>query len=376
MRGRSECQTSLICLLNLEDRISKTHPIREVKKLVETALKDMDGCFNDMYSKEGRPSVPPECLLKAKVLMALYSMRSDRQFCERLQHDLLFQWFMDINPDEEDRMFNASTFSKNQKRLLDYAASDIFFKTVVGLANDNGWVSNEHFSVDGTLIESWAGMKSFRPKGEPTVAAAGATGTEVPKDNNGWADFQGEKRSNDTHESKTDPEAKLAKKGKGKEAKLSFGAHAVMENRNGLCMDFEVASVNVTETVGGLDGLGAVKDQGLEPKTVGGDKNYHNKGFVTGCREMDIEAHVAQIKGRKVDGIDEVLTGKPGYKASLIVRRRIEQIFGWVKTTGCFRKSRYWGIERTRQSGHFVVTAYNLLRMAKISIQEAKAVTQ
>lgn len=290
----------------------------------------------------------------SKVLMALYSVRSDRQFCERLNYDLLFQWFLDMNPSESS--FHPTTFTKNMERLLEHQVSDLFFSEVVELARRHNWVSNEHFSVDGTLIEAWASMKSFRPKDEPDQG-----------DSNGWSNFKGQKRSNDTHESRTDPEARLLKKGKGKEAKLCFAAHAAMENRNGLCVLMEVRpAVGVTEPEEALDQMDELRNRGFEPKSVGADKGYHTKNFVRGCRERGIAPHVAAHPGRKTPGLDGRTRRSRGYQASQKVRKRIEQIFGWTKTAGAFRKSRYKGYARTGLCAHFVAATCNLVRMAKL----------
>ena len=362
MRGRSIAQTSLITLLDVESRIPKAHPIREIKRLVREVFRELDGHLDDLYSQLGRASIPPERLLGAKVLMALYTVRSDRQFCERLRYDLLFQWFLDINPDEPEAIFDASTFSKNQARLLKHTTADVFFAQVVELARRGRWASNEHFSVDGTLIEAWASMKSFRPKDEPPQGPGGG---------NSWQDFHGEKRSNDTHQSTTDPEAKLLRKGAGKEAKLCFTGHAVMENRTGLCVLLQVTpSVGVTEGETALAQVHELKERGFNPKTVGADKNYHNKAFVQGCREAGAAPHVAEIKGRKVEGFDG-RTKKAGYKTSQRIRKRIEEIFGWMKNTGGICKTRYRGVERTNAGAQMIGATYNLLRLAKLGIQAA-----
>src|SRR6218665_1329442 len=277
MRGRPTAQTTLITLLDVESRIPKKHPIREVKRLTGEVFRDLDGHLEDLYAEKGRSSIPPERLLGAKVLMALYSGRSDRQFFERLRYDLLFQWFLDINPDEPEAIFEASSFSKNQRRLLGHATADAFFARVVELARAQRWLSDEHFSIDGTLIEAWASMKSFRPKDEPPQGPGGG---------NPWQDFHGEKRSNQTHQSTTDPEAKLLRKGPGKEAKLCFAGHAVMENRTGLCVLFEVTpSVGVTESQTALAQVRQLQDREFRPVTVGADKGYHSQEFVQGCRE-------------------------------------------------------------------------------------------
>jgi transposase len=355
-------QTSLITLLDVESRIPKQHPIREIKRLIREVFGRLDSHLEDLYAEKGRSSIPPERLLGAKVLMALYSVRSDRQFCERLRYDLLFQWFLDINPDEPQAIFDASSFSKNQERLLGHATAEVFFAQVVELARAGRWASNEHFSVDGTLIEAWASMKSFRPKDEPPQGPGGG---------NCWQDFHGEKRGNDTHQSTTDPEAKLLRKGPGKEARLCFAGHAVMENRTGLCVLLEVTpSVGVTESETALGQVKELQEREFAPRTVGADKGYHSKEFVQGCRAAGVAAHVAQIKGRQVEGFDG-RTKKRGYHTSQRIRKRIEEIFGWMKTTGGLRKSRYRGVERTNACAQMVAATYNLLRLAKLEMQAA-----
>lgn len=364
MRGRSTAQTSLITLLNVESRIPERHPIRGIKRLIGEVFRELDSYFDDLYAEGGRASIPPERLLGAKVLMALYTVRSDRQFCERLRYDLLFQWFLDINPDEEDAIFDASSFSKNQERLIAHAAAEVFFARVVELARTGHWASNEHFSVDGTLIEAWASMKSFRPKDEPP---------QGPGAGNPWQDFHGEKRSNDTHQSTTDPQAKLLRKGAGKEAKLCFAGNAVMENRTGLCVLFEVTpSVGVTESATAARQVHELEDREFAPRTVGADKGYHSKDFVGGCRGLGVAPHVAEVKDRQVEGFDG-RTKKKGYQTSQRIRKRIEEIFGWMKTTGGFRKTRYRGVERTHFCGQMVVATYNLLRLAKLNLEAMMA---
>ena len=357
MRGRKAAQSNFICLVNVEDRIARGHPIREVKRLIGEVFRRLDPEFEDLYSQQGRASIPPERLLGAKVLMALYSIRSDRQFCERLKYDLLFQWFVDLNPDEET--FDASSFSKNQERLLQHHVSELFFAAVVEIARERQWVSNEHFSADGTLIEAWASMKSFRPKNNQ----------QRPGSGNSWMNFSGEKRSNETHQSTTDPEAKLLKKSKGQQAKLCFGAHAIMENRHGLCVHIAAhPSVGVTESEMVLEQMDDLQDRGFEPETMGADKGYHNESFVRGCRERGVKPHAALIEGRKVEGLDGRTSRSKGYATSQVIRRRIEELFGWMKTIGGLRKSRYRGVDRTHMAVQFCAAASNLLRMAKLSM--------
>ena len=369
MRGRKTQQTNFLCTLNVEKRIPKGHPIREVKRLVGEVFGEMDRHFDELYSEVGRDSIPPERVLGAKVLMALYSVRSERQFCERLQYDLLFQWFLDINPDEPQACFDATTFAKNAPRLLAHQTAEKFFGVVVELARRHGWVSNEHFSVDGSLIEAWASMKSFRPKDEPRDGPGGG---------NRWQDFHGEKRRNDTHQSTTDPEARLIKKSVGREAKLSFALHAGMENRNGLCVALTVRQATgpgTSESQVGAEVVAHLQARGHGIKTVGADKGYHSEPFVERCRQLGVTAHPAVQRGRAVAGVDESLTASEGYRISQIVRRRIEEISGWMKTIGGLRKSRYRGVARTNLCAQIVAGAYNLVRMAKLLLAPPASLT-
>jgi transposase len=366
MRGRKRAQRQFIAVVDIEARIPKEHPIREIKQLAEEVFNRMSGRFGSMYSEIGRPSIPPERLLGARLLMALFGVPSDRAFCERLRYDLMFQWFLDL--ELEDEPFDASSFSKNQERILEHQAADEFFAEVVGLLKERKLLSEEHFSVDGTLIEAWASLKSFRPKREKDDGS---------NDGNRWSNFHGEKRSNETHESKTDPEAKLLKKGAGKEAKLCFTGHAVMENRNGFCVSFEVTkSVGVTEAQIALVQLDRLKEEGFEPESVGADKGYHQGPFVEGCRELSIKPHVATVEGRKTVGLDRRTIGGEGYRLSQTIRKRIEEIFGWMKTVGGIRKSRFRGVERTDAACKFVVAALNLLRLAKMICQQTPKVVR
>ena len=354
MRGNKDQQVEISGLFNVEDRIEAKHPIREVKRQCDQALRAMSGHFDEIYASGGRPSVPPERLLKAKVLMALYSVRSDRMFCERLKYDLLFQWFLDMNSSEHG--FDASTFSQNQERLIRHEVAELFFHEVVELARQQKWVSNEHFSVDGTLIEAWASMKSFRPKqGDRSGPGAG----------NPWSDFSGKPRKNDTHASTTDPEAKLVRRNDGDKARLCFGAHAIMENRSGLCVLFQVRNaIGEPESQVAVDGLSELRNRGFKPRSVGADRGYHTEEFIEGLREEQVEPHPALMKSRDPRGVKR----NPRYAASQKVRKRIEEIFGWMKTTGLFRKSRYRGVARTNAAGQYVAAACNLIRMAKLKL--------
>jgi transposase/IS5 family transposase len=362
MRGKVQAQQELVTIISLESFVPKDHPLRPIKLRLDHVLKLLSSTFDQMYAEEGRPSIPPERLLKAKVLIALYSVRSERLFCEMLQYNLLFRWFLDLEMSEGT--WDATTFSKNQERLLEHHVAASFFSTVVELAKQEGWASQDHFTVDGTLIEAWASLKSFTRKGEKPK-------TDDPDKGNPTIDFHKEKRSNATHQSTTDPEARLAKKSKGKEARLSFGAHALMENRSGLCMDLRIEDAGAkTEGEVALELLQDHRNiHQATPRTVGADKGYHNKDFVQGCREKGIKPHVAPMEKRQVEGLDNRTLKSKGFETSSRIRKRIEEIFGWIKTVGAFRKTRYRGRERTQMSAYFVAGAYNLLRMANLSRQ-------
>ena len=351
MRGHRPVQPSFVSLINVEALIAADHPIRAIKRMCDEVLKAMDAHFDEIYAQDGAPSIPPVTLLKAKVLQALYTVRSDRQLCARLQTDLLFRWFIDLPL--EQAVFDSSVFSKNQERLLSHAVADLFFAEVVELARRHGWISDEHFSVDGTLIEAWASLKSFRPKDDQQGPGGGNT----------WMDFKGEQRRNDTHQSTTDAEAKLVRKGPGKEARLCFAGHATMENRHGLCVLFDVTpAVGAPEPAVAVDQMTELRNRGFRPKTVGADKGYHTREFVEGARERGIVPHPALKAGQKTWRVR--LTA--AHALSQKLRKRIEEIFGWAKTTGCLRKSRYRGVDRTHAQGQYVVAACNLVRMAKL----------
>jgi transposase len=353
MRGSSPQQSSMLCLVSMEDRVPQDHPLRPMKKMADGALAELSPVFDAMYAEGGRPSVPPERLLKALLLQALFSIRSERQLCEQLQYNLLYRWFLDMDMVEET--FAPTTFTKNRDRLLEHEVASQFFDAVVSQARGAGLMSSEHFSVDGTMIEAWASMKSFRPKDDDD------------DDNNGWADFRGKKRSNDTHESKTDPEAKLWRKGKGREAKLCFAGNALMENRNGLLVDFRIDMMSGTiEREAALQMLDDNVGEGRRA-TAGGDKGYDVKDFIAELRKRGITPHVAQqITPHRGSGIDGRTTRHPGYGISQTVRKRIEEIFGWFKTVGGLRRTRFRGVARTQLAAYVVGAAYNLLRMSRL----------
>lgn len=347
----------MFSLVSPEARVPADHPLRPIKAMADEVLASMSRTFSRMYSMSGRPSIPPERLLKAQVLTALYTVRSDRMFCEQLDYNLLFRWFLDMNMDEP--AFDHSSFTKNRDRLLEHDVAGEFFQAVVEQARARGLLSSEHFAVDGTLIEAWASLKSFRPKDEKPEDR------EPPDDpSNPTVNFHGEKRGNETHASTTDPEARLARKGHGKEAKLCFSAHALMENRNGLLVDLRVD--HATGTAERENALAMLAENGVvDGATVAGDKGYNQRAFVDGCRELGVTPHVAEKV--RYSAIDARTTRHAGYRISMVVRKRIEEIFGWAKTIGGFRRTRFHGVARTQQAGYFVGAAYNLLRIANLA---------
>jgi transposase len=356
MRGAIKSQPELVCLISPDSVVPKDHPIRTIKQHLDEVLRRMSGRLEAMYAQEGRPSIPPERLLKAKVLIALFSVRSENLFVEQLHYNLLYRWFLDL--DLSEPVFDNSTFSKNQQRLMEHEAAKLFFAQVVALAREQGWVSDEHFSVDGTLIESWASLKSFAPKEGPPASPDDDPGNPA-------VDFRGQKRSNATHQSRTDPEARLRKKAVGQEAKLCFGLHALMENRHGLYVDLRVSpSVGVTE---GEVALQMLREQ-KAARTVGADKGYHHGPFVQGCRQLGVAPHVATARGRHIAGLDRRTTRTAAYTLSQKVRKRIEEGFGWMKTVGGFRKTRFKGVGRTQLCAYFVGAACNLVRMARLAM--------
>jgi transposase len=355
MRGKADTQATMLSLVTADQLVPEDHPVRQIKPIVDNALRELSPTFARMYAETGRPSIPPEHLLKACLLIALYSVRSERQFCERLQYDLLFKWFLDLNI--TDPAFDASTFSKNKERLLEHEVARGFLGRVLEEARRRRLLSEDHFTVDGTLLEAWASLKSFRTKdGEGSPPTTGEKNPSV--------DFHGERRMNDTHQSTTDPVARLAKKGRGKEAKLCFTGHVLMENRHGLVVDVALSQATGTaERDAALDMLEQVP--GSHRITVGADKGYDTAEFVTSCRMMKVTPHVARRQTSRVDGRT---TRHAGYQVSQQIRKRVEEVFGWVKTVGGGRKLRYRGVKRNRLWWEFTAAAYNLLRMAKLAL--------
>jgi transposase len=357
MRGDAEHQGAMLLAITPDQLVPQDHPIRRIKPIVDQALARLSPKLDAMYAKGGRPSIPPEHLLKASVLIALFSVRSERQFCERLQYDLLFKWFLDLNVG--DASFAPTTFSKNRERLLRHRVADAFFAEVVEEARRRHLLSPDHFTVDGTLLEAWASLKSYRPRDDDDDKPRGSGGR------NADVDFRGQRRKRETHVSRTDPEAQLYKKGSGQAAKLSYIGHALSENRNGL-----VVGVELTEADGYAERAAALRlvDQHVRgTATLGADRGYDTRDFVTGCRERGVTPHVAQnITDRRRSAIDERTTRHAGYVTSQRRRKRVEEIFGWGKVVGGLRKLRFIGRERNAFAFTMVAATYNLIRMAKL----------
>jgi transposase len=355
MRGGEDRSSALFSYVSLEDRVPAEHPLRAIRTLVNEALGSLSREFDALYADSGRPSIPPEQLLRAMLLQAFYSVRSERQLAERLNFDLLFRWFVGLGID--DRVWDHSTFTKNRGRLLEGDVAQRFLAAILTQPKVKRLLSTEHFSVDGTLIEAWASMKSFRPKD--------GSGNPPSGGRNGERDFHGEKRKNDTHASTTDPEAKLYRKGSGKESKLSFMGHALMENRNGLAV-----GVTVTEADGIAEraaAIGMIEDlPGSGPFTLAADKAYDTADFVKDMRERGVTPHVAQNNNGRRSAIDARTTRHAGYEASQRCRKRIEEIFGWVKGIGGQAKTKFRGRERVGWAFAFAVAAYNLIRLPKL----------
>jgi transposase len=370
MRGTSQPQPDFLTVINLNALVRADHPLRAIKRRVDAVLKRLSPLFDELYAKEGRPSIPPEQLLKARVLCALYSVRSERLLCEQLSYNLLWLWFLDREFSQGS--FDHSLFAKNYPRILSAEVAKLFFAEVYDQARQEGWASDTHFTADGTLIESWASLKSF-------VRKDGADDKKVreAKDNdpgNPTIDFHGEKRGNATHQSTTDSQSVLYKKASGKEARLCFGGQVLMENRHGLCADFTIHNpIEEGEPAMALQQLDEhlLLHEGVLPRTIGADKAYHQSGFVAGCRERGLSPHVACKEKGRVAGLDKRTTGRAGCLRSLRIRKRVEEIFGWIKTIGGLRRSRYLGWERTQAVAYFVAGTYNLLRMARLEAASA-----
>lgn len=356
MRGEVSGQSQLLGLVDPNSLIPPNHPLRRIKILADSALAGCHDTFETMYAEKGRPSIPPERLLKAQLLLALFSLRSERQLCEQIRYNFLFRWFLDLSL--VDEVFDPTVFTKNRDRLLKHAVAEELFLGIVGEAEAENLLSHEHFSVDGSLIEAAASLKSLRRRdGEPPKKDDDDPG-------NPSIDFHGEKRSNATHVSSTDPEARLAKKGKGKEAKLSFMLHTLMENRTGLLLDMVLTiATGTAEREAAITLLDRNHTTGKRA-TLGTDKSYDTKDFVKACRERKVTPHVASKK--RYSAVDGRTTRHGGYKVSQKKRKQIEEGFGWLKTVGGLRKSRFIGVAKTEMQATLAAAAYNLVRLAKL----------
>jgi transposase len=358
MRGVDHQQGGMFSYLSPESRVRQDHPLRAIRIAVDEVLGQLARLFDGMYSATGRPSIPPEKLLRALLIQMLYSIRSERLLMEEIDYSILFRWFVGMNLDEA--VWDATTFTKNRERLLDGDVAREFLSEVVKQAREKGWASDEHFTVDGTLLEAWAGLKSFQRKN---------SGKGGPPDDPGnpTVSFHGEQRSNQTHESTTDADARLARKGHGKEAKLSFQGNLLMENRNGLIIHTEVFQANGTAE---RDAALVMLEQipGAKRVTVAADKGYDTKEFVSECRKLRVTPHVAQNENRRGGSAIDARTARhAGYQISQLKRKRIEESFGWLKTIALMRKVRHRGIFKVGWVFTFAAAAYNLVRMRKLA---------
>jgi len=357
MRGGDERTESLFSYVSCEARVPPGHPLRPIRALVDEALAALSPDFDRLYSRIGRPSIPPEKLLRALLLQAFYSVRSERQLMEQLDYNLLFRWFVGLAMDAP--IWDVTVFTKNRDRLLEGDVAARFMAAVLDQERVKALLSDEHFSVDGTLIEAWASMKSFRPKD------GGGDDDQQPAGRNGERNFRGEKRSNETHASTTDPDARLFRKAPGQAAKLAYMGHVLMENRSCLVVDARLTLA--TGTAEREAALAMIEDvPGRHRITLGGDKGYDAASFVAALRALNATPHVAQNTSGRRSAIDGRTTRHAGYRASQIIRKRIEEVFGWAKSTAPMRKTRHRGLERVGWQFTFTAAAYNLVRIPKL----------
>jgi transposase len=365
MRGNKPEQLEAFSYITLEKRIPVNHPLRPIRALVENVLKEMNKDFNEIYSNTGRPSIPPEMLLKASFLQALYNIRSERLLLEQIDFNLLYRWFVGLSPD--DKVWDESVFTKNRNRLLEGKIADSFFAKVVTIAGEKKLISNDHFTVDGTLIEAWASLKSFQKKEDDKEDR-----NDDGDPGNPSVDFHGEKRSNKTHESTTDPESKLYRKSNGTTAKLSFMGHVLMENRNGLAVEGTVTEAGyfaehdaAIEMIDNFDNENKI--------TLGADKHYDNNDFCQELRKRNVTPHVARnIHARKhFSAIDGRTTRHEGYEISQMKRKRVEEIFGWLKTWGPLRRLHLRGMRNIDYAYKFALAVYNVLRICNLEVATA-----
>jgi transposase len=350
MRGDDPQAAHLFSYISPEQRVPADHPLRPIRQMTDAALHALSRRFARMYSTTGRPSIAPEKLLRALLLQILYSIRSERQLMEQLEYNLLFRWFVGLNMD--DPVWSATTFSKNRERLLDGDIAQAFFAEVKGAAEAAGLLSAEHFTVDGTLLEAYASLKSFQPTDRPTPPSDDDPG-------NPTIDFRGQKRSNVTHHSTTDPDSRLFRKADGQPSRLAYNGSVLMENRSGLVVD--TSTLPATGTAEREAALHMIEQLARGRGTIGGDKGYNHRAFVDGVRARGKTPHVAaKVRGNAVDGRT---TRHAGYDVSQRFRKRVEEIFGWMKTVGLLRKLRHRGLPRVAWMFTFTAAAYNMVRM-------------
>ncbi|HEY4086807.1 MAG TPA: IS5 family transposase [Bryobacteraceae bacterium] len=365
MRGDDIQQNELFSYGSLEERVPEGHPLRPIRQMVDEALKQMSGRFDEIYGTEGRPSIAPERLLRALLLQMLYSVRSERMLMEQLEYNLLFRWFVGLSANEP--VWHPTVFTKNRDRLLEGAVAEEFFSLIVRQARSRKLLSDEHFTVDGTLIEAWAGQKSFQRKGSGDDPL---NPPPVDRSNNPTVNWHKEKRTNQTHESLTDSMARLYKKSRGAEARLAYLGHVLTENRNGLIVD-----VRTTQAGGTAERDAAIEMLSGKPSskrvTLGGDRGYDTRGFVAATRDLNVTPHVAQNNNHRRSAIDDRTTRHDGYAVSQRKRKRVEEVFGWMKTVALQRKTRFRGLARVGWMFTFAAAAYNLVRMRNIQAANA-----
>jgi transposase len=365
MRGQDIQQSELFSYGSLEERVPANHPLRPIRGMVDEALQGMSGRFDEIYPEEGRRSIPPERLLRALLLQLLYSVRSERMLMEQLEYNLLFRWFVGLSANEP--VWHPTVFTKNRDRLLEGAVAEEFFTLIVEQARRRKLLSDEHFTVDGTLIEAWAGQKSFRRKDKDQDPL---NPPPVDRSGNPTVNWHKEKRSNQTHESRTDPMARLYKKTRGAEARLGYLGHVITENRNGLVVD-----ARLTQASGTAERETALRMVENKPAwkrvTLGGDRGYDTRGFVEASRQRNITPHVAQNDANRRSAIDERTTRHPGYTISQTRRKRVEEFFGWAKTVAQQRKTRFRGLDRVGWMFTLTAAAYNLVRMRNLQTATA-----
>jgi transposase len=361
LRSKDSKQQVFFSYKSIEDRIPQDHPIRLLKKLVDSALVKLSNDFDQLYFKTGRPSIPPEQLLRALLIQIFFSVRSERQLAEQLNYNMMFRWFVGLNLDDD--VWDHSTFTKNRDRLLEGEIAENFFEEVLEMAKKEGLVSQEHFTVDGTIIEAWASHKSFQRKEDSSDDndAPSSGGGKNPD-----VDYKGQKRKNDTHESKTDPDARLCRKSQRTGAQLGYMGHALMENRNGLVVDLRVTHAGGKSEPNAAASM-ASSIKGRRRVTIGADKGYDSDELLQNLREMGVTPHIAKNDhSHRTSSIDERTTRHAGYHVSQKKRKLVEQIFGWAKTVGCLRKVKHRGLDLVKSITTMNLAAYNLIRMRNL----------